>query len=86
MPLLVKPKTEGVAFALVSALINASLTGIIPLAGVVSDHFGWFGLNIFFASIAGLSVVVTAFWNYVDTTSSKPQLNLNTYYIQKLRE
>jgi len=84
VPLIVKSKSEGLAFAIVSALINASLTGMIPLAGAITDVYGWFGLNILFSFMAGISVMVAVLWNIIDMRSSNPVLNIRVMETEKI--
>jgi len=66
---------EGLAFAIVSSLVNLSLTGIVPLAGWISDNYGFFWVNMLFASISGCSTVAALVWNWRDWKGPMPVLN-----------
>jgi len=71
------PSTHGgVAFAIVSALINAILSGITPLGGLVSDRYGFKGLCLLFSGVSAFSVFIAIIWNIRDARSLKPVLNV----------
>jgi len=74
--LLVKPHHVGIAFAIVSALINGALAGVTPLAALIVDHSGLTGLCLLFAGISSFSVLVAVIWNYRDKRSTRPILNV----------
>eukprot|EP01116_Phalansterium_solitarium_P014382 TRINITY_DN32010_c0_g1_i1.p1 TRINITY_DN32010_c0_g1~~TRINITY_DN32010_c0_g1_i1.p1 ORF type:complete len:448 (+),score=91.94 TRINITY_DN32010_c0_g1_i1:128-1471(+) len=76
VPLLAHPKHEAVAFAIVSALINASLTGVIPLGGLIIDEYDFKALCVFFADISVVSVVLALLWNFLDACGPRPVLNV----------
>ena len=75
MAFIVEEKYSGFAFALVSSLMNASLTAVYAYSGaIVEDHgFSWF--CIFFACLSGASVLVSIVWNVMDLFEEKPVLN-----------
>jgi hypothetical protein len=89
VPLLVDKKQSGLAFAIISALINASLTGINPLydvrvccgvdytcrAGLIADTSGFTSFLLFLAGISFLSVCFAIIWNILDRTRHPPLLN-----------
>jgi len=75
LPLLVDKHHTSIGYAIVSSLMNASLTGIHPLAGVIASEYRMFGLCIFLAGISGISVIVAIIWNYLDSKRLIPLLN-----------
>ncbi len=75
VPLLVKSNHSGLAFAIISALINASLTGIDPLLGYIADKRGFEMFCLTLAMISGVSVLAALLWNYMDTRRELPLLN-----------
>jgi hypothetical protein len=67
---------RGIAFAVISALMNASLTAVIPLAGSIGDSTGGFTrLCLFFAMLSLFSVGMTVVWHIVDARHDSPSLN-----------
>ena len=70
-----KKQNTALANAIVSSLMNTSLTGVYPLAGLVADQYNFLGLSLFLAGISALSVFVSLLWNYVDRGQKTPILN-----------
>jgi len=75
LPLLVEKRHTGIGYAIVSSLMNASLTVIHPLAGHIGDQYQFFGFCIFLAGISTISVILAIIWNYLDKSRSVPLLN-----------
>jgi hypothetical protein len=74
VPLSVPEQFQGVAFAFISASINASLTLVGPLAGLIADKKGFVALCLFFSGISSLAVAATIVWNiFVKNINQKEQ-------------
>jgi MFS family permease len=81
--LLVDQDIRGTAYATVSAVMNAALTGMYPLSGYIGDNYGLMGMCLWFAGVATLSVGLTLALNIVDARQTKSVLNKKPFKPKK---
>jgi len=66
VPLVVPAVVEGTAFAIISSLQSASLSGSVPLGGYIGDEYGFQALCMFFAGLATFAALLSIAWNMMD--------------------
>jgi hypothetical protein len=79
VPLVVPTVVEGTAFAILSSLQSASLTGYVPLSGLIGEKFGFAPLCAMWAGLAMVSVMLSLLWNLLDARRTDPILNMKLH-------
>jgi len=75
LPLIVDEKHTALAFAIVSSLMNASLTGMNSLGGWILEHNGFHDFCLLLTVISLISVIASLVLNFRDMHSLNPVLN-----------
>lgn len=78
LPLIIDEKHTALGFAIVSSLMNASLTGMNSLGGWILEQSGFHDFCLLLTVISLISVIASIFMNVRDSYSPHPVLNRTT--------